>query len=425
MTLEIIAADGRRRPMEAVSVPISQPDGLFLHLALFRDLSERARFERQIRQAQRMEVMGRLAGGVAHDFNNLLTVINGYSEMVLQRLPEVDPLRGLLTEISQAGNRASLLTKQLLTFSRRQHLEVKPLDLRVILMDIEKLLVRLVGEDIAFTVSVAPEVDAIKADLGQIHQILLNLAVNARDAMPEGGELRIEADNVELSPESRVVGAAPTPGKYVRITVADTGCGMDAGTADRIFEPFFTTKGPTQGTGLGLATVFDIVRGCRGYIAVATEVGVGTTFRVYLPRFSDPQSVGDSVVCAPARKQGSEVILLVEDDESVRTLMALTLESHGFRVLVAGCPEDAVRFAEAADAHIDLVAADVVLPRMDGRLLSETIRDRFPNVKVLHLSGYPDEVLERHGIERSRMNFLEKPYPPSRLVAKVREMLDG
>ncbi|MDB5313122.1 MAG: Blue-light-activated protein, partial [Gemmataceae bacterium] len=377
--------------------------------------------EEQFRQAQKMEAVGRLAAGVAHDFNNLLTIINGYSEIVLDTLPAADPNRDLLAEIRNAGERSAGLTRQLLAFSRQTVLESRVLDPNALVRDAEKLLRRLIGEDVALTAHLAPDAGRILADPGQLEQALVNLCVNARDAMPEGGELTVRTRNEDVGgdrPDAR-------PGPYVVITVTDTGHGMDEATKARIFEPFFTTKGVGQGTGLGLAMVYGFVRQSGGFVAVESEPGRGTRFDVYLPRASAAPKPGSGVVPGPVPR-GTETILLVEDEAAVRGLARHVLAGCGYTVLEAAHGREAVRVAEAHRGKVDLVVTDVVMPGgMGGRRVAEAVAAAHPEAKVLYVSGYTDDAVVRHGVTEAGTAFLQKPFTPAVLARKVREVLDS
>ncbi len=379
--------------------------------------------EAQLRQSQKMEGIGQLAGGIAHDFNNLLTVINSYSELMLGEIGFDNPsLRNGLDQIKEAGHRAASLTRQLLAFSRRQVLEPKVLDLNEVVSNMAKLLRRLIGEDITLLLCPDPTLGQVKADPGQVEQIVMNLAVNARDAMPEGGELTIDTCNVDLD----VAAAADhglAPGAYVMLTVADTGCGMDAETQMRMYDPFFTTKGAGKGTGLGLATVQGIVKQSGGSIAVASAVGSGTTFRIYFPRVQGvPERLEPTV--APARVlPASETILLVEDEEMVRALAQAILERNGYRVLAARNAQDALCFAQERPEPIHLLLTDAIMPNMSGPVLAERVVALRPDIKVLLMSGYTDRELSSTTIGKPETPFLQKPFTPQKLAHKVREVL--
>jgi PAS domain S-box-containing protein len=388
------------------------------------NITERKRIEEQFRQAQKMEAVGQLAGGIAHDFNNLLTIINGYSEVLLEKLPPSDPSRDLIEEIHKAGERSAGLTRQLLAFSRLQVLAPQVIDLNAVVTNTEKMLGRLVGEDIRLTSTLDPELWTVRADPGQIEQVVMNLALNARDAMPRGGRLTIETRNVELDEAYARTNPDARDGPHVLLSVSDTGSGISPELKARIFEPFFTTKGPGKGTGLGLATAYGIVKQSGGHIAVYSEVGVGSSFKVYLPRieqaFEKPKS--QSSISSPQR--GTETILLAEDEDAVRALIRHVLTGCGYRVLEAANGEEAVRLATRHTGPIHLLITDVVMPGAGGRAVAEEVVALHPGISVLFVSGYTDDAVIRHGVLREGVNFLQKPFAPVALSIKVREVLD-
>ncbi|MFQ5891102.1 MAG: ATP-binding protein [Gemmatimonadota bacterium] len=381
--------------------------------------------EEQLRQAQKMEAAGRLAGGVAHDFNNVLTVIIANSELLLTDLGPDDPGRVGVEEIRKAADRAASLTRQLLAFSRKQVLEPRVLDLNAEVADVEKMLRRLIGEDLDLRTVRDPALSPVRADPGQIHQVLVNLAVNAREAMPEGGKLIIETKNVELDEAYAHTHESVAPGPYVMLAVSDTGHGMDEETQSQIFEPFFTTKGPGEGTGLGLATVYGIVKQSGGYIWVYSNPGLGTTFKIYLPRV--PGAVErlepSAVPAAPLR--GSETVLLVEDEPVILDLARRVLRQNGYAVLGASGAEEALRVCERHEGAIPLIVTDVVMPRMSGPKLAERLASLRPEARVLYISGYTDEVIVHHGVLAPGTAFLQKPFAAAALARKVREVLDA
>jgi PAS domain S-box-containing protein len=392
-------------------------------LALFEDVTGVKRLEQQVFQAQKMEAIGRLAGGVAHDFNNLLTAILGSTDLLLESLPSDHPGREDAEETRKAALRAADLTRQLLAFSRQQVLAPRVLDLNEVVANMDRMLQRLIGEDIELRTVLARDLGAVRADAGQLEQVIVNLAVNARDAMPGGGKLTIETLNVALDEAYVAAQAVVVPGSYVMLAVSDSGTGMDALTQARVFEPFFTTKAKGQGTGLGLATVYGIVKQSGGYIWVYSEPGQGTTFKVYLPRAAAPveSTSPDPVITGSLR--GSETILLVEDQQEVRNLIRKMLEARGYHVLVAASGHDALRLTVQHAGTIDLLVTDVVMPGMSGREVALLLAPAHPKMKTLYLSGYTDESIVRHGLLEPGIAFLQKPFAAEALARKVREVL--
>jgi two-component system cell cycle sensor histidine kinase/response regulator CckA len=387
------------------------------------DVTEWRRVEDQYRQAQKMEAFGQLAAGVAHDFNNLLTIINGYSDLLLDELQDADPRRASAAEIREAGGRAAALTAQLLAFSRKTILEPKVIDLNDLVRRTGKMLERTLGEDVALRLALAPGLDRVRADRGQLEQVVVNLAVNARDAMPAGGRLTIGTRNVEVAPGDPR-GPDLRPGRYAELTVGDTGVGMTDEVRAKIFEPFFTTKGVGKGTGLGLATVYGIVAQARGRIDVTTAVGTGTTFSVLLPSVADEDPAAPTATPAPVAR-GTETLLLVEDETPVRKFARRSLEALGYAVLEAGNGAEALRVADAHPGPIHLLVSDVVMPEMGGRDLAEAIRGRRPEARVLFVSGYTDDAVVRNGVVQATDAFLQKPFSPVALARKVRATLDA
>ncbi len=389
------------------------------------DITERKQLEEQFHQAQKMEAVGRLAGGVAHDFNNLLTAILGSADLVLDSLKAGVPEREEVEEIRKAAVRAADLTRQLLAFSRQQVIAPTVLNPNDVVANLDKLLRRLLGEDVELRAVLASDLQTVKADPSQLEQVLLNLAVNARDAMPNGGKLTIETQNVELDQEYARGHLSAQPGPYVMLAVSDTGVGMDAATQARIFEPFFTTKEKGKGTGLGLATVYGIVKQSGGWIWVYSEPGHGTTFKVYLPRVGEAAAPAAPSLTPPASLRGSETILVVEDDEMIRNLVQKVLRANGYTVLVAANGGDAERVSGQHEGPIHLPMTDVVLPGLNGREVARRVVAARAGIRVLYLSGYTDDAIVHHGVLESGVEFLQKPFTPAVLGRKVREVLDS
>jgi PAS domain S-box-containing protein len=387
--------------------------------------SEKESLQQQLYQSQKMEAVGRLAGGIAHDFNNLLTVINSNSQLGLMELREWDPLREKLDSIQKAGERAANLTRQLLAFSRRQVVEMKVIDLNALLQDLGKMLLRVIGEDIELKILPASNLGRVKADPGQIEQAILNLVVNARDAMPSGGKLTIETANMELDQEYSNSHLGVKPGRYVVLSVNDTGVGMVPEVREHIFEPFFTTKEKGKGTGLGLSTVYGVVKQSGGNIWVYSEPGHGTTFKVYLPQVDEPLEEARKKVVWEKFPGGSETILVVEDEEEVRKLAVTILKRQGYRILEAAHGGDAFLICEQEKGRIQLLLTDIVMPEMNGPELARRLRYFYPEMRVLFMSGYTDNAILQHGLLDKEMFFLQKPFSVEALVSKVREVLDS
>jgi len=388
------------------------------------DVTERRALEDQLRQSQKMEAIGRLAGGIAHDFNNLLTVIKGYSELMLEELELADPLHSEVEEIKKAADRAASLTRQLLAFSRQQVLAPRVLDLNAVIHNMDRLLHRLLGEDIELTTHLEPSLGHTKADPGQIEQVVMNLAVNARDAMPNGGKLTIETMNVELDENYVREHVTVRPGSYVMIAISDTGIGMTEEIRGRIFEPFFTTKEPGKGTGLGLSTVYGIVKQSDGYVWVYSEAGIGTTFKVYLPRVDAPADVTPHETNGLPNHRGTETILLVEDEDGVRALVRQILLKQGYTVIESRHGGEALLLCERHHGTIDLLLTDVVLQQMSGRELAERLIRLRPEMRVLYISGYTDDAIVQHGVLNAGTAFLQKPFTTDALNRKVRQVLN-
>ena len=419
--------DGTLYEEDAVISPVRDPSGQVVnYVAVKRDVTDVRRMEEQLRQSQKMEAVGRLAGGVAHDFNNLLTAISGYSDLLLHRLPEYSTLRRDVEEIRKAGDRAAALTRQLLAFSRRQVLQPKVLDLNGVVTKMGQMLRRLIGEDIELSIDLSPSLSRVKADPGQIEQVIVNLAVNARDAMPDGGRITIATADAELSPAYAAAHPGVRPGPHVLLSVADTGQGMSDETQAHLFEPFFTTKERGKGTGLGLATVYGIVQQSGGHIRVNSAADRGSTFLIYLPRVEAPEdgAQGTDRPLLPHPSPGTETVLLAEDEEVVRRLAREILSGNGYKVLEAGNGREALLLSEAHRGEIHLLLTDVVMPKMSGRELCERIRLLRPGIRILYMSGYTDDAILRDGVLEDGIPFLQKPFTPEALARKVREVLD-
>jgi PAS domain S-box-containing protein len=423
----VIRQDGRVIWVNDTAVVVPGSDLHPLMEGIIVDITERKQFEAQLQQARRMEAVGRLAGGIAHDFNNLLTIIKGYTELALMRAKGLPELKTDIERIEDASERASGLVRQLLAFSRRQVLQPKVLDLNSIVIGLDKLLRRLMDEDIEMLTVADKPVGAIKADPGQIEQVIMNLVVNARDAMPDGGRLIVETSNVDLDAGYARDHATVRPGRYVMLAVSDTGTGMSADTVAHIFEPFYTTKESGRGTGLGLSTVYGIVKQSGGYIWVYSELGRGTSFKVYLPRVDEAVEALSVAKRTPQErvKMGTETILLVEDEPDLRELTRTVLAAKGYTVVEARNAEEAERLAESNGAKIHLLLTDVIMPGISGRELAKRILARQPSMRVLYMSGYTYNVIAQGGTLERGVSFLQKPFTPSALVEKVRDVLDA
>jgi two-component system, cell cycle sensor histidine kinase and response regulator CckA len=418
--------DGTWHVLESRSSPVLDAAGNVEKLVIVnRDVTERKHLEEQFRQSQKMEAVGRLSGGVAHDFNNLLGVIIGYAEFLQESIEPDNPIRGSADEILKAGKRAASLTRQLLAFSRQQVLDPKVIDLNSAVADMEKLLRRLIGEDIELATKLPPDLGRVKADQGQLEQVILNLAVNARDAMPQGGKLIITTENFAM--DEAFVRRYPypvQPGPYVCLTVTDTGIGMDAETKARAFEPFFTTKEKGKGTGLGLSTVYGVVKQSGGYIDIESTVNVGTTFKIYLPRVDEAIHAPGPVSDANGSLSGKETILLVEDEGSLRTLTRTSLELLGYKVLEAKDGIEALDVSDHYEHGVDLLLTDMVMPGMGGRALAEELSRRRPETKLIYMSGYTGQSVGEKGPIGPGSDFLMKPFTRETLARKVRDVLN-
>ena len=403
--------DASRRPVQSV--------------ILVQDITNRKSLEEQLRQAQKMEAVGRVAGGVAHDFNNLLTAILGHSELLLSRLAPNDALRGDVEEIKKGGERGAALTRQLLAFSRKQILEPRIVNLNSVVGNMETMLRRLIAENVQLITKTDRKLGLVKCDPGQVERIILNLAVNARDAMPRGGQLTIETANQELDESYALTHVHVKPGRYVMLAVSDTGCGMDAEIQAHMFEPFFTTKAPGQGTGLGLSMVYGIVQQSEGNIDLYSEPGRGTTFQIYFPRIEVVADDTEVVRDIGTLLAGSETILLVEDEEIVRSLISSVLQAQGYHVLEANHGAEAIRLSESHSGPIHLMLTDVVMPQIGGRELAGKLCPLRPEMRVLYMSGYTDNATDHFGVLKPGMAFLQKPFAPETLILKVRQVLDG
>jgi two-component system cell cycle sensor histidine kinase/response regulator CckA len=410
---------------QAHVAPLTSVDGEIIGcIGLAVDVTERKALEMQMRHVQKMEAVGRLAGGIAHDFNNLLTVINGYSDLTLLRLDPNDPLRNNIDQVNKACDRAAGLTRHLLAFSRKQVLKPEILNLNNTVSEMNKMLPPLIGEDIELVIELCPDLGQVKADSGQIEQILANLAVNARDAMPLGGELSISTSNIVLDEKIARRFESVQSGLYVLLTVSDNGHGMNPETLRRVFDPFFTTKEVGKGTGLGLSTAYGIVKQSGGYISVDSEVGRGTTFKIYLPQVDEEVGRIEASPRLSALLPGKETVLVVEDDNQVRSIAAMALEMSGYDVLTAANGGEALLLCETYNGKIDLLLTDVVMPRMSGQELASRLLELRSGTRVLYMSGYSENAIIHHGVMEKGTDFIEKPFSPEALTRRIREVLD-
>ena len=417
--------DGTLCTLDATISPVFDSLGNIInYIAVMRDISGEIKLQEQLHQSQKLAEIGQLAGGIAHDFNNILMVIKGYSDFALQKLAAEDPIREDIDEIKSAGRRASALTRQLLAFSRKQILQPQTLNLNDLILNIDKMLRRMIGENIELITLPHPDLWYVKVDPGQIEQIIVNLSVNARDVMPDGGVLTIETANVHLDPTYAREHSDTQPGSYVMLAISDTGCGMDEETQQQIFEPFFTTKEKGKGTGLGLSTVYGIVKQSNGNIWVYSEPEKGTTFKIYFPRTSEPVETEKQEKTSLSSLSGSETILIVEDDKNVRSIIIRTLQMYGYTVLEASHGQEALQISKEYGQEIHLLLTDVIMPGMSGRTVAERMAPLFPSIKVLFMSGYTDNAIVHHGILDKGVELIQKPFVPAALAKRVRELLD-
>jgi two-component system, cell cycle sensor histidine kinase and response regulator CckA len=418
--------DGRTISCEWYNTPLVDEAGRILGVAsLVQDVTERVTLEERLRQSQKMEAIGRLAGGVAHDFNNMLTIIMGYSQILAEQLPPTGRLADATAQIRTTADRAAGITRQLLAFSRKQVLSPRLIDLNIIMMNLDTMLRRLIGEDIEVLAMPGRDLGTVKADPGQIEQVIMNLALNARDAMPRGGKLTLETENVNLDDSYARDHTPLQPGRYVMLAVSDTGTGMSPETQAHIFEPFFTTKDVGKGTGLGLSTVYGIVKQSGGYIWVYSEPDRGTTFKIYLPRVEQPAETLRAEKRPTVDHRGTETILLVEDDVLLRELTSSVLKDCGYKVLPAANSEEGLALCRANLHDLHLLVTDVIMPGMNGRQLSDQVKQISPRTKVLYVSGYTNNAIVHYGVLDTGLSFLPKPFSLSALIAKVREVLDA
>ncbi len=416
--------DGSEFWVDMTVAPIINKNNELTHfVSIERDATERKQLETALLQAQKMEAVGLLAGGIAHDFNNVLTVIISYSDLLLRYFNEEEKIRKYVEPIYTAGKRASELTYQLLAFSRQQMLKPEEVNLNQVIMEVETMIRRPIGEDIQFTTLLTPELWSIEADPGQLSQVIMNLAVNARDAMPQGGTLTIETENIVLEKKDSRISPELGTGEFIKLTVSDTGRGMDSDTVKRIFDPFFTTKEAGKGTGLGLSTVYGIVAQSNGGIIVHSEISDGTRFEIFLPRiYQGDKTKNTKSEIAPQQRPGNEIILLVEDDDNVRDLLHQGLKDQGYKMLVASGGEEAIKLCRRHAGTIDLLLIDVVMPDISGPELAQHLHPFFPKMKVLYMTGYTDAVIARHGLDDAAIDLLQKPFTIGTLAGKVRQL---
>jgi PAS domain S-box-containing protein len=406
--------------------PVKDKSGRIVSfMGLLQDIRNRKNLEKEFQQAQKMEAIGRLAGGVAHDFNNILTAISGYASLLEKNLIDGDPNKADAQEILKAGARAASLTRQLLAFSRQQVLRPRTIDCNMTISGIEKMLKRLIGEDIRVVVRLDKKLGKVMADPGQVEQVIMNLVINSRDAMPDGGTISIETANVELDADCLRAHPSLKAGSYVLLAVGDTGCGMDAKTQARIFEPFFTTKEQGKGTGLGLATVYGIVKQSAGFIIVHSELGHGTVFKIYLPKTPDEGVAKERARLPVNTLQGAETIIYVEDDEAVRKLIQRALTEKGYTVLAAKDPMEAIALSQGFNGVIPLLLTDMVMPKMHGRALAQRVLELRPEMKVIYMSGYTDQSVVHNNFLEEGQAFIQKPISLDSVLTKIRQILDN